>query len=106
MEIWLLIANLNYFISNLRHVKNKKGIILKGHVHKGHGYVLIIINDTRKLSYTHRLVAQAFIPNPENRSFVYHINGIKTDNRVDNLEWVSPKENANRKVFPNHDGRG
>ena len=58
------------------------------------GYLSVTI-PYRKDCYTHRLVAEAFIPNPENKPFIDHIDGNRTNNRIENLRWVSHKENCN-----------
>ena len=62
-----------------------------------YGYLAftVSINNARSTLKAHRLVAQAFIPNPLNKPTVNHRNGVRTDNRVENLEWATHKEQSN-----------
>ena len=67
------------------------------------GYLFFYIRSSgiKKSVYIHRLVATAFIPNPENKCEIDHINGDRLDNRVENLRWVSSKENKhNENTYP------
>lgn len=103
-EIWKDIEGYEglYQVSNLGRVKRLKGKyrkserILKQGINK-QGYLLVCLckDNTHKMGRVHRLVAQAFIPNSENKPQVNHIDEDKTNNNVDNIEWMTAKENNN-----------
>ena len=96
-EIWKEIGINNYFVSNYGRIKKKEEIRkLKPNAH---GYIKITINN--KSYSVHRLVALAFIPNIENKEFVNHIDGNKTNNNLKNLEWATCLENNIHKINNN-----
>jgi hypothetical protein len=68
---------------------------------KGYQMVRLINNDGAKPFKVHRLLALQFIPNTENKKFVNHKNGIKNDNRIENLEWVTHSENIKHAYLNN-----
>lgn len=90
-----------YQISNdgeVRSVRRNKIKIMKQMIWHGYAYVNFTINNVVNHKSVHRLVAEAFIPNPHNKPQVDHINTIKTDNRVENLHWVTALENASNQT--------
>lgn len=82
-----------YYICSNGRIFNQRGFL--NPYKNGAGYLTIDTrkDDVRTCPVIHRLVAKAFIPNPHRKPEVNHINGDKTDNRVENLEWVTHSEN-------------
>lgn len=97
-EIWRPVKGYEdyYLVSNkgnIFSIRNNRKLTIK--VNSRHHYCEIEFNINGKASYfrVHRLVAEAFIPNPENKPYVNHIDGVKQNNNVENLEWVTGTEN-------------
>ena len=116
-EIWKDIPNYEglYQASNYGRIKSLSRIInhkstgkviskekiLKSHTNYGYKNVLLSKNNEKKYKKIHRLVAETFIPNPNNLPYINHTNENRSDNRVENLEWCDSKYNNNYGNHPN-----
>lgn len=104
MEIWKDIEGYEnkYQISNLGKVrslidnKGNERIVIKTTKEQNNGYLYVNLwkNSKMKSKKIHRLVAEAFLDNPQNKPQVNHIDGNKENNCVDNLEWISASDNC------------
>lgn len=106
IEVWKDVVGYEglYQVSNLGNVKSLKRIksnnqptkekVMKKYIGKGYYRVALYLDGKMKNKSVSRLVAQAFIPNPENKPCINHINGIKNNNQLYNLEWCTILENS------------
>ena len=94
----------NYIITNDGKIYNsqrKRFLCLKKHVNGYIGIALTSYDNKRKNFYAHRLVALLFIDNPNNYPEVNHIDFDKTNNKIENLEWISPSGNSKHNLSRN-----
>lgn len=125
-EIWVPIQGYegSYEVSSFGRVKSNKRVVVQSNGHpmtfperilkpnvsdSGYLYVTLTSNKGHVAKRVHRLVAEAFIQNPSNKPQVHHINHIKSDDCVENLKWVTSKENISyelKRITYNRDSHG
>ena len=117
-EVWKPVKGFEglYEVSNLGNVRSVDRYVMNGNrccllkgkprkpYYKSDGYLKITLSKNKKgKNYSvHRLVAEAFIPNPNDLPFIDHINTIRDDNKVENLQWCTQKENCNNPLTREH----
>lgn len=94
LDRWMKHSRVGFFSKKLGKIKEKV-IDPKG---CGYYYVGLYKNSVKKTFRVHRLVAKAFIPNPENKLYVNHIDNNGLNNKVENLEWCTAQENSHHMV--------
>lgn len=82
-----------YEVSSLGRISNYRKIMKTYSINSGYQCVKLYKDGKKKAALVHRLIATSFIPNPDNKPMVNHIDGNKLNNHVDNLEWVTCQEN-------------
>lgn len=94
------VRSVDRIITDKNGVKYKKNGHISSLINKDNGYMYISLNKNgkRKNHYVHRLVANAFIPNPQNKTCVNHKDYNRKNNSVDNLEWCTQEENINYSI--------
>jgi hypothetical protein len=95
-EVW---ADINghpgYTVSNFGRIRNERlNKFLYPHYSEGYKQVPLSTNKIKYVKKVHRLVANAFIPNPDNKPLINHKDKVRDNNKVSNLEWVTYKENS------------
>lgn len=102
MKVYLRLIILEMCVWSLDRLDSKgrprKGKVLKQCLVKGY-YIVSLSKDNKQTNkYIHRLIAEAFLPNENNLPVINHINGDKTDNGLENLEWCTKRRNIEHAI--------